>query len=283
MRLQDWSHPNKRQGTAFPNDIDLQAVAAGTPCCLQTPRNRAVGRTVSCTPTQYPRALLYHPISARAHTTTIAYQPWANDAGRSRRTAHASAKTPPTLRISPDAQLTATAALRLSTLLQRPWMASGTCLGRLRASILLHLLERRCEARLAEACLTNRDCLSVQSTSDCSALCSVVIPQPASKSLWIGLNERRRPARAHPRGFKCHALPQTKLRYFSRAPVLLHNLAFSHCQRGWSWCTPSILPLLLVPEPGSPEKGDRILRQPYLAALNQTIDVGPIAAGPGLP
>jgi hypothetical protein len=36
-------------------------------------------------------------------------------------------------------QLTATAVLRLSPLLQRPWMMSGTWLSRLRASILLHL------------------------------------------------------------------------------------------------------------------------------------------------
>jgi hypothetical protein len=53
------------------------------------------------------------------------------------------------------------------------------------------------------------------------------------------MRDAGQPGRCIPRVFKCHALPQTTLPSFSRAPVLLHNLAFSHCRRGWFSCTPN--------------------------------------------
>jgi hypothetical protein len=108
MRFQNRSYlsTRKRPGAAaFPTAIVRRAVATG----LARPAGKrvgvfkhhgpVVGRALSCTPTQYLRTLLSHPIFCSGAHHNYSLLVMANDAGRSRRTAHASAK-PPRLRCS---------------------------------------------------------------------------------------------------------------------------------------------------------------------------------------
>jgi hypothetical protein len=202
------------------------------------------------------------PVLFQAHTTTIAWSPRANNAGSQGSTAYA--KSPSCLAPFDKYMYETPKSNRNGCLASNHVAATPVLPGLLQASNISVPQEWHLEARqsprhwLTGAWQSRGSNAYLSLTYPLSQrFRSVVIPRPASKRAWVGVNEIQPPA-----------TPEGVATYLAVHYCLVSSsLPAAATAAFWFWCTPNSLAAPIGPQSGSPGRAIESFRN--LAELHQ--------------